>query len=214
MPIYSDSEPMPDWDIAYNAQSTALGEALDAAAQADKDDDAVATIADLPVTGNWAGRVIMVEENDMLYVHDGTGWYIYGGKLPYFFGDRSISDVDGSTAHQGIVTSTTYARGITRDDFTLTFETTGIYRVDLIVGWEPNDTGQRNLGIEGTDITVLGPGLSFLEPHPGSGVTESQILNTYILVTAPGATATPYVVHNAGVALGVFGSVCVMWVSS
>jgi hypothetical protein len=212
MPIYSDTEPMPDWDIAYNAQSTALGEALDSAIQDGKDDDACATVADLPTTGNWPGRIIMVEENDMLYIHDGTGWWIYGGKLPYFFGSRSYSSVDGSDDRQGYITTTGSGRGITRTDDTLTFATPGIYRVDQAVVWEANPSGQRNLGIQGDDILVLGPEESYA--YPSGTVMESQAYTSYISVLSPGATAMPYVTHNSGASLGVSGSVCVMWVSA
>jgi len=212
MPIYSDTEPMPDWDIAYNAQSTALGEALDDAAQSDKDDDSVETIAELPVTGNWPGRVIMVEENDMLYLHDGTGFYAVGGKHPYYFGSRTNSAVGTGASAQAYITATDYTRGVSMSSGTLTFETVGIYRVDQNVIWEANGSGQRNLGIEGTDITILGPAET--DVQPSAVVEESQSLSTYILVTAPGATAMPYVTHNTGVALDVRGSVCVMWVSA
>jgi hypothetical protein len=65
-PIYTDLEPMPDWDVHANTLAAALGEALDDAAQADKDDDSVATVAALPVTGNWLGRRIYVEEDQSL----------------------------------------------------------------------------------------------------------------------------------------------------
>lgn len=212
MPIYTDTEPMPNWDVAHNAISTALGEALDDAAQADKDDDSCATIADLPITGNWPGRQIMVEENDMLYLHDGTGWYIVGGKLPFFFGSRSDSAIGTGGSPQEWITTEESSRGITFADGVITFSTIGIYRVDSAVIWEANGDGQRNLGIDGTDITVLGPVESVL--FPNAFVEDSEAFTTYILVTSPGATARPYVTHNTGLALDVYGTVCVMWVSA
>jgi hypothetical protein len=212
-PVYTDAETMPNWDVYANTLAAALGEGLDDAAQADKDDDAVATIAALPVTGNWPGRVIMVEENDMLYVHDGTGWYIYGGKLPFYFGSRSDSSVDASDDRQAYITTTTYSRGVTMTDGVLTFETEGIYRIDQAVVWSTvNPTGQRNLGVQGDDILVLGPEESYA--FPSSTVEESQAHTTYVSVLAPGATIEPYVTHNSGATLNVYGSVCVMWVTA
>ena len=212
MPIYSGTEPMPGWAVAHNAQSAALGEALVDAAQADKDNDSVETIADIPVTGNWPGRQLMVEENDMVYMHDGTGFYVIGGKRPYYFGSRSNSAVGTGSSAQEYITATDYARGVTMTGGVLTFATEGIYQVDQAVIWEANGAGQRNLGIEGTDIIILGPAEN--DVMPSATVVESQHLTTYILVTAPGATAMPYVTHNTGVALDVKGSVCVMWVSA
>lgn len=211
-PVYTDADAMPDWDIYANTLGTALGEQLDDAAQAEKDNDSVPTIADLPVTGNWAGRVIMVEENDMLYVHDGTGWYIYGGKLPYFFGKRAASAIGTGATPQGYITTTDYARGVTRSGFELTLETPGIYRIDLFAGWEAEAGGQRNIGVLGTDITPLGPYETTIAPS--ATVDVSQPFATYILATAPGAVVMPYVTHNTGMALDVSGTVCVMWVSA
>lgn len=212
LPLYSSTETMPGWAAAYNAQSNLLSTALDDSEQAQKDDDAVATIADLPATGNWAGRVIMVEENDMLYVHDGSGWYIYGGKLPFYFGTRADSAVGTGGSPQEWVTTTSSARGVTMSSGVLTFSTTGIYKIDASVIWEANGNGQRNLGVDGTGITVLGLAESVL--FPNAFVEASQSYTSYIQVNSPGATARPYVTHNTGLALDVYGGVSVMWVSA
>lgn len=67
-PLYSSSESMPGWAAAYNAQSNLLATALDESEDAQKADDSVALIADLPVTGNWPGRRIFVEEDESLRV--------------------------------------------------------------------------------------------------------------------------------------------------
>lgn len=213
MPLYSDTEAMPAWNVSYNAQSTALSAALAAAKADDHAADSCLTIASLPTTGNWPGRVIMVEENDMLYVHDGTGWWIYGGKLPFFFGSRPApgSAVGAGSARQGYITTTGTTRGITRVGFDLVFQTPGIYKIDEAVVWGANPSGQRNLGIQGTGITVLGAEESYALPGT---VEVSQSHATYISVSAPGSTATPYVTHNSGAALSVYGSVSVMWVSA
>lgn len=212
MPLYSGTEAMPAWHVSYNAQSTALSAALAAAKAADHAADSCLTIASLPTTGNWPGRVIMVEENDMLYVHDGTGWWIYGGKLPYFYGSRLNSAVGTGTARQGFITATDYTRGVTRSTDTMTFATVGIYRAYASVVWEANPTGQRNLGFQGTGITVLGQEESYA--FPSSTVEVSQNHTTDILVNSPGATVQPYVTHNSGAALDVYGSASFMWVSA
>jgi len=67
-PLYSDSEAMPAWDVAYNAQSNLLSTALTESEDAGKEDDSVELIADLPVTGNWVGRRIWVVEDESLRV--------------------------------------------------------------------------------------------------------------------------------------------------
>jgi hypothetical protein len=65
-PLYSDSEAMPAWHTAYNAQSNLLATAMDTSDAANQADDKVATIGALPVTGNWVGRQIYVEEDNSL----------------------------------------------------------------------------------------------------------------------------------------------------
>lgn len=40
----------------------------------DNVDASVATTADLPATGNWAGRKMMVQADKSLHMFDGTGW--------------------------------------------------------------------------------------------------------------------------------------------
>ena len=67
-PLYSSGESMPGWAAAYNAQSNALSTALDASEATAKNDDSVELIADLPVTDNWIGRRIFVEEDKSLRV--------------------------------------------------------------------------------------------------------------------------------------------------
>jgi len=213
LPLYSDTEPMPDWDIAYNAQSNALSEALDAAEQAEKDNDSVATIAALPVTGNWTGRQIFVEETGMLYLHDGAGWYAVGGKVPYYFGTRSDSAIGTGGSPQAWVTTTTEAQGITMSDGELTFEVVGKYRIDQTVIWEANGNGQRNCGLDcDAGASLLGMQEAVL--FPNAYVEASQDYTSYFRVTTPGAKATPYVTHNTGEGLDVYGTVCVMWVSA
>jgi len=212
-PEYSDSDAMPDWDVYANTLGAALGEALDDAAQAAKDDDAVATIGALPVTGTWAGQFVMVEENDMVYMNDGTGFYIIGGKLPYYFGSRSDSAIGTGGSPQEWVTTTTEARGVTMSDGELTFSTVGIYRIDSTVIWEAEGNGQRNCGLDGdAGITILGPQEAVL--FPNAFVEASQTYTSYFQVNTPGAKATPYVTHNTGLGLDVYGTVCVMWVSA
>lgn len=70
-PLYDGSpggDVMPAWDVAYNAHSTALSAALASAKTADQDDDQVDTVAELPVTDNWVGRLIWVVEDASLRV--------------------------------------------------------------------------------------------------------------------------------------------------
>ena len=78
LPQYTDGESMPAWHTAYNAQSNLLATALDDADTADRAADSVATVAALPVTGNWDGRLIWVEEDDKVRRWDGAGWGVIG----------------------------------------------------------------------------------------------------------------------------------------
>ena len=78
MPLYTDGESMPAWDISYNAQSNALATALDDADAADHAADAVEAVDDLPVTGNWLGRLIWVAEDDRVRRWNGSQWGVIG----------------------------------------------------------------------------------------------------------------------------------------
>ena len=79
-PIYTDTEPMPDWDTHANTLAGALGEALDAAVEADRAADSVENVADIPVTGNWVGRHLYVEEDESIRLCKAlpASWVIIG----------------------------------------------------------------------------------------------------------------------------------------
>lgn len=150
LPLYSGPEAFPGWAAAFNSQSNLLSAALNTRFEGVQDDQAFPTIADLPdPLDSWPGRIVMIEENDMLYLFDGTGWYAFAGKSPYFYGSRTVSAVGTGASPQGYLTATDYSRGITRTGDTLTFATVGIYEVNQSVVWESNTSGQRNLGIDG-----------------------------------------------------------------
>ena len=102
-PLYSDGESFPGWGTAFNSQSNLLATAMDVSEAAEQDNDKVATVAALPVTGNWVGRLIFVEENTTLYVCTGLpgSWGVVGGPtLPSF-------RVVGSGTHSVTSTITT-----------------------------------------------------------------------------------------------------------
>lgn len=212
-PEYSDTDAMPDWDIFANTLGAATDAALSEVVQDAKDDDSVDAIADLSGLTSWRGRQVFVDESDLVYLHDGTGYFAVGGKLPFYFGSRADSAIGTGGSPQEWITTTTSSRGVTMTSGVLTFATVGIYRIDSTVIWEANGNGQRNLGLDaGAGITILGPQEAVL--FPNAFVEDSQTYTSYFQVTTPGATATPYVTHNTGLALDVYGTTCVMWVSA
>lgn len=77
-PLYSDTDSMPAWNTGYNAHSNALETALDEQEVTIKGWATVATVADLPVTDNWTGRLIYVQEDDRLRRWSGTQWGVIG----------------------------------------------------------------------------------------------------------------------------------------
>jgi len=205
---------MPGFQIAYDMQSNMLDAALDDMEQAIQDGQAVESIDDLPVgAGAWPGRVLFVIEVGMLYVCDEVGgWYAFAGKVPYYFGSRADSAVGTGSTAQPWLTTTGTARGITMTDGVLTFQIVGVYDLNQTVIWEANSSGQRNLGIEGTGVSILGAAET--DVHPSGFVEESHLHITKFAVLEPGATLTPYVTHNTGVALDVKGNIDVMWRSA
>lgn len=211
MPIYGSTEPMPAWDVSYNAQSTALGAQMNARIAALKAGESVATIAALPAPADsWNGRIVFCEENQILHLYNG-GWYAFAGKVPYFYGSRADSAVGTGGSPQNWITTNTASRGMTFSAGVITFSTVGVYSVDASATWEANGNGQRNLGVDGTDITVMGNENVLF---PNAFVESSQQFHADILVNSPGATARPYVTHNTGLALDVYGTVSVRWVSA
>lgn len=77
-PLYSDTDSMPAWNTAYNAHSAGLETALDTQEETIKGWATVATVADLPLTGNWVGRLIYVQEDDRLRRWNGSQWGVIG----------------------------------------------------------------------------------------------------------------------------------------
>lgn len=212
-PLYSSAENMPAWDAAFNSQSNLLATAMDVSEAAAKAAWSVDTIAEIPDPGDSTrGQILYCAEDELVYVFDGTGWYAFGGKTPEFYGSRADSAVGTGGSPQNWVTTNESSRGLTFSSGVITFETVGRYQIDAAVIWEANGNGQRNLGVDGTDITVLGPVENVL--FPNAFVEASQSFNTVIAVTAPGATARPYVTHNTGLGLDVYGTVSVRWVSA
>jgi len=85
-PLYGD-EAFPGWGAAFNSQSNLLATAMDTETAANQAADSCATVAALPVTDNWIGRLILVEENTTVYVCTdlpGTWGVIGGPTLPSF----------------------------------------------------------------------------------------------------------------------------------
>jgi hypothetical protein len=206
---------MPGFAVAYDAQSTALDTALDDMEQAEKDNDYVATLAELPTGADaWPGRLILVGETGMWHGADETNtWFAIAGKKPDYFGSRSDSAIGTGGSPQAWVTTTTSARGITMEDGQLTFQLPGRYRIDSLVVWEANGNGQRNCGLlDDSDIEILDLQESVL--FPNAFVEDTQAYAGHFEVLAPGAKATPYVTHNTGLGLDVYGTVAVMWVSA
>lgn len=81
LPLYNGApggDVMPAWDVAFNGQSNALATALDDSEAALHAADSVATIAELPVVGNWDGRLIWVAEDDRVRRWDGAQWGVIG----------------------------------------------------------------------------------------------------------------------------------------
>ena len=69
--------------------------------------EAVANAAALPTTGNWAGRQRFTTDDDLLRVHDGSGFLIVGGRIPFAqtalaadqaFSGSGLTVVNGMTA--------------------------------------------------------------------------------------------------------------------
>lgn len=204
--------PMPGWDVAFDAQSNALDTGMDEMEASWQQGQSVDAVDDIPTEGNWRGRLLFVEETGLLYLYDGLGWWPIGGKLPYFFGSRTYSAVSAGSVRQDFITTTDHARGITMSDGEMTFQTVGIYKVEMSVVWEANEFGQRNLGIDGTDFVPLGPAVNYM--FPVAPIQVTQAFSTYISVTAPGAVARPYIDQNSLSALDLEGFVTVMWVSA
>jgi hypothetical protein len=212
-PLYSDGEAFPGWGAAFNSQSNLLDTAMDTSDAALQAAWSVDTIADIPDPGDSVrGQVLFCDEDDLLYVFDGTGWYAFGGKKPYFFGSRTYSALSAGSVRQPFVTTSDYARGTSLSSGEITFETVGIYHIHMSVVWEANIFGQRNLGIDGTDFTVLGSAVNYM--FPDSLIQVTQAYSSHILVTAPGAVARPYVDQNSLSALSMEGNVSAMWVSA
>jgi len=212
IPKITDGDVMPGFKVGYNAQSTALDTALDSLETDIQDADSVATVAALPVSGNWVGRIIFCEEDELLRVWDGTGWVAYGGKTPYFYGERTSAALPSTGGgDQAWVSSTQLARSMSLSSGVITVEVPGIYQIHMLVDWVTvNTTGQRNLGVATTG-TNLGPSRSSEEPPTIS--TMSQLFTADVLCGA-GDTITPFVAHNSAASLSIKGEISIRWVAS
>jgi hypothetical protein len=158
------------------------------------------------------GQMIRRLDLDRLYVSETGAWRVAGGKVPFFYGTRSSSNLASGGTPTLLTTSVVATSGMSFSSGTVTITEPGRYMVDLLVEWvEANVSGQRNIGFDTTG-TARGPREAVREADALAGVTSH--ITSLVDITSSGQTIRPYAAHNAGTGLDIIGYGSIRWVET